>query len=57
MHNVKQGLDHSIIFEKSEILHMHDDSLVIIVQVESYELWRVLIDNGKFSDLMYLSTL
>lgn len=35
----------------------HDDSSIIIVKIAHCKMHRILIDNGSFSDLLYLSTL
>ena len=33
--------------------HLHDDALVVSIQVGDYNIHRVLIDNGSFADVLY----
>ena len=33
--------------------HPHDDALVVSIQIEDYNLHRVLVDNGSSADILY----
>ena len=33
--------------------HPHDDALVISIQIEDYNMHRVLVDNGSSADILY----
>jgi len=33
--------------------HPHDDALVVIIQVEDYNMHRVLVDNGSSTDILH----
>ena len=33
--------------------HPHDDALVVSLQVEDYNMHRILIDNGSSADILY----
>lgn len=46
-----------IIFKGSEVLPPHDDSLVITIKIAHYEMHRILVDNGCYSNLLYMSML
>ena len=37
--------------------HPHDDALVISIQIEDYNMHRVLIDNGSLADILYYPAL
>ena len=34
----------------------HDDPLVIMLMIEEFNTWRILVDNGNSADIIYLST-
>ena len=34
----------------------HDDPLVIMLTIEGFNTQRILLDNGSFADIIYLST-
>ena len=33
--------------------HLHDDALVVSIQIEDYNMHRVLVDNGSSVDILY----
>ena len=33
--------------------HPHDDALVFSIQIEDYNMHRVLVDNGSSADILY----
>ena len=33
--------------------HPHDDALVVSIQIEDYNMHRVLVDNGSSADILY----
>ena len=35
--------------------HPHDDALVVSIQIEDYNMHRVLINNGNLTDILYYS--
>ena len=35
--------------------HPHDDALVVSIQIEDYNMHRVLVDNGSSADILYYS--
>ena len=37
--------------------HPHDDALVVSIQIEDYNMHRVLIDNGSSTDILYYPAL
>ena len=36
--------------------HSHDDVLVVSIQIEDYNMHRVLVDNGSSADILYYPT-
>ena len=36
--------------------HSHDDVLVVSIQIEDYNMHRVLVDNGSLADILYYPT-
>ena len=38
------------------VKQLHDDTLVIMLMIEGFNTKRILIDNGSFADIIYLST-
>ena len=36
-----------------QLHHLHDDVLVVSIRVEDYSMYRVLVDNGSSSDILY----
>ena len=37
--------------------HPHDDALVVSIQIEDYNMHRVLVDNGSSADILYYPAL
>ena len=37
------------------VKQLHDDPLVIMLIIEGFNTWRVLMDNGSFTNIIYLS--
>ena len=35
------------------LYHLHDDALVVSIQVEDYNTHQVLVDNGSSADILY----
>ena len=35
--------------------HLHDNALVVNIQIGDYNTHRVLVDNGSFVDILYYS--
>ena len=33
--------------------HLHDDALVVSLQVGDYNMHRILVDNGSLTDILY----
>ena len=51
--------DRDILFSKEDargVKQPHDDPLVIMLVIKGFNTKRVLIDNGSFADIIYLST-
>ena len=47
-----------ILFSKEDfrgVKQSHDDPLVIMLMIEGFNTRRVLIDNGNYADIIYLS--
>jgi len=38
-----------------EVKQPHDDPLIIMLTIEGFNTRRILIDNGSFADIIYLS--
>jgi len=50
------GNDDIVFFEQDVkgIKQPHDDSLVIMLTIEGFNTWRMLVDNGSSEDVMYM---
>ena len=43
-------------FSEEDARHLHhpqDDALVVSIQIEDYNMHRVLVDNGSSADILY----
>jgi hypothetical protein len=38
-----------------KVIHPHDDTLVVTLEIAGYSTRRVLIDNGSSADIIYLT--
>jgi len=36
--------------------HQHDDSMIIIVEIENFTVMKTLVDQGSFVDILYWRT-
>lgn len=49
--------DDNIIFSKQdarEVKQPYDNPLIIMLTIEGYNTWRVLVDNGSSADVIYM---
>lgn len=53
----REGLVFPIIFERREMIPLHDDPLVITTKIAHYNVYKILVNNCSSFDLLYLSTL
>ena len=50
-------MDRDILFLKEDargVKQLHDDSLVIMLMIEWFNTRRIFVDNGSFTDIIYL---